>query len=156
MKTVADCSVSLNSHQCLDFRCLPGSHNDCCFWFFHTLPLGPFSLSPPCLIPSQMQAHLLLGPVSELLPSKNTRVSSHFFLQGIFLTQGSNPGLLHCRQVLYRLSYEGSPEPTWNPSTAPHPSSRRGALAGARTSVLNGTHLPECPSHLKSVLKQPL
>ena len=29
-------------------------------------------------------------------------------LQGIFLTQGSNPGLLHCRQILYQLSYEGS------------------------------------------------
>ena len=28
----------------------------------------------------------------------------HFFLQGIFLTQGSNPGLQHCRQMLYRLS----------------------------------------------------
>ena len=33
----------------------------------------------------------------------------HFLLQGIFLTQGSNPGLLHCRQMLYPLSYQGSP-----------------------------------------------
>ena len=32
----------------------------------------------------------------------------HFRLQGIFLTQGSNPGLLHCRQILYHLSYQGS------------------------------------------------
>ena len=32
----------------------------------------------------------------------------HFLLQGIFLTQGSNPGLLHCRQTLYRLSHQGS------------------------------------------------
>ena len=32
----------------------------------------------------------------------------HFLLQGIFLTQGSNPGLLHSRQILYRLSYKGS------------------------------------------------
>ena len=31
----------------------------------------------------------------------------HFLLQGIFPTQGSNPGLLHCRQSLYRLSYKG-------------------------------------------------
>ena len=30
------------------------------------------------------------------------------FLQGIFLTQGSNPGLPHCRQTLYRLSHQGS------------------------------------------------
>ena len=34
----------------------------------------------------------------------------HFLLQGIFLTQGSNLGLLHCRQTLYRLSYHGIPE----------------------------------------------
>ena len=30
-------------------------------------------------------------------------------LQGIFLTQGSNPGLLHCRRSLYHLSHQGSP-----------------------------------------------
>ena len=30
-------------------------------------------------------------------------------LQRIFTTQESNPGLLHCRQILYQLSYEGSP-----------------------------------------------
>ena len=29
-------------------------------------------------------------------------------LQGIFLTQGSNPGLLHCRQMLYHLSHQGN------------------------------------------------
>ena len=33
----------------------------------------------------------------------------HFLLQGIFPTQGLNPGLLHCRQTLYRLSHQGSP-----------------------------------------------
>ena len=33
----------------------------------------------------------------------------HFLLQGIFPTQGSNPGLLHCRQMLYHLSHQGSP-----------------------------------------------
>ena len=32
----------------------------------------------------------------------------HFLLQGIFLTQGSNPGLLYCRQTLYHLSHQGS------------------------------------------------
>ena len=30
-------------------------------------------------------------------------------LQGIFLTQESNPGLLHCRWILYQLSHKGSP-----------------------------------------------
>ena len=42
-------------------------------------------------------------------PGKNTGVGCHFFLQGIFLTQGLNPGLLHCRQILYCLSHQGSP-----------------------------------------------
>ena len=33
----------------------------------------------------------------------------HSLLQGIFLTQGSNSGFLHCRQILYRLSHQGNP-----------------------------------------------
>ena len=40
---------------------------------------------------------------------KNTGVGSLSLLQWIFLTQGSNRGLLHCRQILYHLSYAGSP-----------------------------------------------
>ena len=40
-------------------------------------------------------------------PGKNTGVGSHSLLQGIFQTQGSNLGLLHCRKILYWLSYEG-------------------------------------------------
>ena len=36
-------------------------------------------------------------------------MSCHFFFQGIFLTQGLNQGLLHCRQILYHLSHQGSP-----------------------------------------------
>ena len=39
-------------------------------------------------------------------PSKSTEVGCHFLLQRIFLTQGSNPGLPHCRQMLYRLSHQ--------------------------------------------------
>ena len=42
-------------------------------------------------------------------PGKNTGVGCHFLLQGIFSTQGLNSGLLHCRQILYHLSYQGSP-----------------------------------------------
>ena len=41
--------------------------------------------------------------------SKRTGVGCHFLLQGIFLTQGLNPGLPHCRQTLYHLSHQGSP-----------------------------------------------
>ena len=39
---------------------------------------------------------------------KSTVVGCHFLLQGIFPNQGSNLGLLHCRQTLYRLSHQGS------------------------------------------------
>ena len=42
-------------------------------------------------------------------PDQNTGVGSLSLLQGIFPTQGSNPGLLHCRQILYQLSHKGSP-----------------------------------------------
>ena len=42
-------------------------------------------------------------------PGKSTGVGCHFLPQGIFLTQGSNPDLPHCRQTLYHLSYQGSP-----------------------------------------------
>ena len=40
---------------------------------------------------------------------QNTGVGSCPLLQGIFPTQGSNPGLPHCRQILYQLSHQGSP-----------------------------------------------
>ena len=45
-------------------------------------------------------------------PSQNTGVGRHSLLQGIFLTQGSNPGLPHCRWILYQLSHKGSPSET--------------------------------------------
>ena len=43
------------------------------------------------------------------IPGKNTGVGSHSLLQGIFPTQGLNPGLLYCRQFLHHLSHQGSP-----------------------------------------------
>ena len=42
------------------------------------------------------------------LQARNTGVGSHSLLQGIFLTQRLNLGLLHCRQMLYHLSHQGS------------------------------------------------
>ena len=42
-------------------------------------------------------------------PGQNSGVGSCSLLQGIFQIQGSNPGLLHCRQILYQLSHQGSP-----------------------------------------------
>ena len=41
-------------------------------------------------------------------PSQNTWVGSYSLLQGIFPTQGLNPGLLHCRWIHYQLSHQGS------------------------------------------------
>ena len=52
-------------------------------------------------------------------PGKNTGVGCHALLQGIFPTQGSNPGLPHCRPILYRLSNHGSPVYTYYHSTSP-------------------------------------
>ena len=40
---------------------------------------------------------------------QNTGVCSHCLLQGIFPTQGLDTGLLHCGQILYQLSHQGSP-----------------------------------------------
>ena len=45
-------------------------------------------------------------------PAKNTGMGSHSLLQGILPTQESNPGLLHCKQVFYHLSHQGSPSNT--------------------------------------------
>ena len=42
-------------------------------------------------------------------PGQNAGVGSLSLLQGIFPTQGSNSGLLHCSQILYQLSHKGSP-----------------------------------------------
>ena len=42
-------------------------------------------------------------------PGQNTGVGSLSLLQGIFPTQGSNPGFPHCRRILYQLSHKGSP-----------------------------------------------
>ena len=43
-------------------------------------------------------------------PGKNAEVDCHALLQGIFPTQGSKPGLPHCRQILYCLSHQGNPQ----------------------------------------------
>ena len=50
-------------------------------------------------------------------PGQNTGMGSFSLLQGIFPTQGLNPGLPHCRQILYQLSYQGRPVSLLNPST---------------------------------------
>ena len=51
--------------------------------------------------------HGLYSPCNS--PGQNTGVDSLSLLQGIFETQGLNPGLPHCRRILYQLSHKGSP-----------------------------------------------
>ena len=48
-------------------------------------------------------------------PGKDTGAGCHVRLQGIFPTQRLNLGLLHCRWILYHLSYQGSPFPMAEP-----------------------------------------
>ena len=54
-----------------------------------------------------LQLHGLYSPWNS--PGQNSGVGGLFFLQGIFPTQGSNPDLVYCRQIIYHLSYQGSP-----------------------------------------------
>ena len=54
-----------------------------------------------------LQTHGLFSPWNS--PGQKNGVGSLTLLQGIFSIQGSNPGLLHCRQILYLLSHQGSP-----------------------------------------------
>ena len=49
-------------------------------------------------------------PAEPTRKPKNTGVGNLSLLQQIFLTQESNWGLLHCRWILYQLSYQGSPQ----------------------------------------------
>ena len=80
-----------------------------CRWILYQLS---YQGSPSCSVVSDsLQPHALYSPWSS--PDQNTGVGSLSLLQGIFPTQGSNPGLLHCRQILYQLSYKGSPETVW-------------------------------------------
>jgi len=47
------------------------------------------------------------APLSMGFPGKNTGVGCCALLQGIFLTQETNSGFLHCRKILYYLSHQG-------------------------------------------------
>ena len=59
------------------------------------------------VVSDSLRPHGLYSPWNS--PGQNTGVGSLFFLQGIFPTQESNPGLPHCRRILYQLSHKGRP-----------------------------------------------
>ena len=59
------------------------------------------------VVPDSLQPHGLYSPWNS--PGQNTGAGSISLLQGIFPTQGSKPGLPHCRRILYQLSHQGTP-----------------------------------------------
>ena len=77
---------------------------------YHTIVLISHvaSESESCsVVSNSLWAHELYSPWNS--PGQNTEVGSLSLLQGIFPTQGLNPGLPHCRRILYQLSHKGSP-----------------------------------------------
>ena len=81
----------------LPFTSLPGWDCCCCLVAQSCLTLcDPVDCSPPG------------SSVHGILQARVTGVGCHSLLQRPFLTQGSNLGLSHCRQILYRLSHQGS------------------------------------------------
>ena len=59
------------------------------------------------VVSDSLGPHGLYSPWNS--PGRNTRLGSLCLLQGIFPIWGSNPGLWHCRWILYQLSHKGSP-----------------------------------------------
>ena len=81
------------------------------------LPLNSFLVTSPSkvinsesrsVVSDSLRPHGLYSSWNS--PGQNTGVGSLSLLQGIFPTQGSNLGPLHCRRVLYQLSHQGSPK----------------------------------------------
>ena len=79
-----------------------------CVWFevLEIILLGLPSESHS-VVSDSLRPHGLYGSWNS--PGQNTGVGSLFLLQGIFPTQGWNPCLPHCGQILYQLSHKGSP-----------------------------------------------
>ena len=80
------------------------------------------------VVSDSLRPHELYSPWNS--PGQNTGVSSLSLLQGLFSTQGSNPGLPHCRWILYQLSYKGSPR---RPEWVAYPLSSRSSQPRSRT-----------------------
>ena len=104
MEYVPGCSVVFHcpvAKSCLIF-CDP---MDCCMPGFPVSQSLHKVVSVELVIPSN-HLNLCFPLCSQNSLGENTGVGSHLLLQGTFSTQGSSPGLLHCRQILYHLSHE--------------------------------------------------
>ena len=76
------------------------------FFSFILVSFSLFESESRSLVSNSLQPQELYSPWNS--PGQNTGVGSLSLLQGFFLTQESNPGLLHCRRILYQLSHKGS------------------------------------------------
>ena len=96
---------SLNEHWEEKKKC--GTKSDCNFefktacWRFHLYLLS--QSESRSIVSDSFRPHGLSSPWDS--PGQNTGVGSLSLFQGIFPTLRLNPGLLHCRQILYQLSY---------------------------------------------------
>ena len=92
------------------------------YWSGQPFPF-PGDLPNPPIEPRSPALQVKSLPAEPQGKPKNTGVGSLSLLQGIILTQESNWGLLHCRWILYQLSYQGSsffPEPLSKLFTSSH------------------------------------
>ena len=108
-------------------------------WIEPMSPVSPaiaykfFSAEPPgkpnfknesescSVVSDSLRFHELYSPWNSL--GESTGVGSLSLLQGIFPTQGSNPGLLYCRQILYHWPIREAPNVVWpilNPKPPPN------------------------------------
>ena len=86
----------------------------------------------PSVLSDSLRPHGLYSPWNA--PGQNTGVGSLSLLQGIFSTQGLNPGLPHYKQILYQLSHREAQEywsgqPIPSPGDLPHPGIEPGSPA---------------------------
>ena len=85
--------LSVSPGMCEDFFLQPGWTLDLCVRVFLVAQLCLTLCNPmDCSVPGSF------SPWNS--PGKNTAMGCHFLPQGIFPTERSNPGLLHCRQIL--------------------------------------------------------
>ena len=83
-------------------------------------------------------------------PGKNTEMGCYALLQGIFPTQGLNPGLLHCRWILYHLNHQESPRTKCTGKAIRKKNSSFGPSAFVAT-LLRNTHMDSISLRSSSV-----
>ena len=131
--------ISLQVTDFIAFGYIPRSGTAGSYVVLLAVFLRNFHTAVPCEICSvtsnSLWPHGLYSPWNS--PDQNTGVGSLSLLQGIFPTQGSNPGLWHCRHILYQLSHKGSPRilewvayPFFSESSQPRNQTRVSCVTG--------------------------